>query len=340
MSELISIVVIGRNEEKNIARCLDSCLACDWDNKEIIYCDSESTDKTVEIARQYPVRVIVHKNRRRNPSIGRNIGLKAACGNYIYFIDADMELEPGYLRKAYPILNSRSDIACVVGIRKEVNANSFYVRMIDSSYHAYSTFGEVNTIFGGGGLFKRPPLVEVGGYYERFNCSEEQILGQELRKKGYKIILIDATMAYHDVGVYTLRQFLRFRGRQGRQLANALLLNDHALESAYRVAWKHIIEVALMIGWCVGLLLLGRYLFLYTLLSAVALTLVLTQKYLTVRTRPKGRPFFIYEFILGKPFHIIFQMYYLVKELFDQNHPSKATDGQIISDTTNLKAEQ
>ena len=57
MPELISIVVIGRNEEENIARCLESCLACNWDNKEIIYCDSESTDGTVEIAKRYPGQV-------------------------------------------------------------------------------------------------------------------------------------------------------------------------------------------------------------------------------------------------------------------------------------------
>ena len=102
---LVSIVIIGRNEEANLARCIELCLNADWANKEIIFCDSNSTDRSVEIARNYPVRVIVHQNLRRNPSIGRNIGWKAAKSDFVYLIDADMAVERYFLQKAFPVLN-------------------------------------------------------------------------------------------------------------------------------------------------------------------------------------------------------------------------------------------
>jgi len=335
MSELISIVVIGRNEEKNIARCLELCLACDWDNKEIIYCDSESTDATVEIARRYPVRVIVHKNERKNPSIGRNIGLRAARGDYVYFIDADMVLEREFLKAAFPVLVSHEVIACVVGRRLETRLDNFYVRLIDSSYHNYGRPGEVDSPSGGGGLFKRKALLEAGGYFERFNASEEPILGQQLHRLGYKIVLIDVIMAYHDVGVHTLRQYVWFRARQARQLANALILRERIDRPAYRLAQKHVIEFLLMVLWVAGFVLEGSYRPLLVGASGFVLLTWLAWKYTRLSGHPRRNVFFFHEFILGKPLHIVFQMYYLFRMLLIRDQPSNRPDGQIISDTGN-----
>ena len=335
MSELISIVVIGRNEEKNIARCLESCLAADWDNKEIIYCDSESTDRTVEIARPYPVRVIVHKNERRNPSIGRNVGLRAASGDYVYFIDADMVLESEFLKAAFPVLVSQPEIACVVGRRLETRLDNLLERLVDSSYGNYAEPGEVDSPSGGGGLFKRKAVLEAGGYFERFNCSEEPILGQELRKLGYKIVLIDATMAHHDVGVHTLRQYVWFRARQARQLANALILGVKIDRHAYRVAQKHVIEFTLMVLWVAALALVGPYRLLLVGASSFVLFMWLAWKYTHLSGHPRRDLFFLHEFILGKPLHILLQMYYLFGMLWTRDHPSNRPDGQIISDSGN-----
>jgi len=54
MREPLSITIITKNEEKRIAKCLDSVSFAD----EILVVDSGSTDRTVEIARQYGARVI------------------------------------------------------------------------------------------------------------------------------------------------------------------------------------------------------------------------------------------------------------------------------------------
>ena len=335
MSDLITIVVIGRNEEKNIVRCLESCLAADWDSKEIIYCDSESADRTVEIARQYPVRVIVHKNERRNPSIGRNIGLGVAKGDYVYFIDADMVLESEFLKAAFPVLVSQPEIACVVGRRLETRLDNLLERLVDSSYGNYAEPGEVDSPSGGGGLFKRKAVLEAGGYFERFNCSEEPILGQELRRLGYKIVLIDAVMAHHDIGVHTLRQYVWFRARQARQLANTLILRVKIDRHAYRVAQKHVIEFVLMVSWISIFIFAGAYRLLLASASGIILLVWLAWKYFCLKDHYKRNLFFFHEFILGKPLHIFFQMYYLFGMLWARDHPSNRPDGQIISDTAN-----
>jgi glycosyltransferase involved in cell wall biosynthesis len=333
MAELVSIVVIGRNEENNIARCLESCLAADWENKELIYCDSESTDRTVEIARNYPVRIIVHKNECRNPSIGRNIGLRAAGGDYVYFIDADMVLQREFLKKAFPVLVSHPEIACVIGRRLETRLDNFYVRLIDSGHSDHRSPGEVDYPSGGGGLFRRQAVLGAGGYFERFRASEEPILGQELRKLGYRIILIDTIMAYHDVGAHTLRQYIWFRARQARLLANALILGEKIDLHAYRVAQKHVAEFLILLFWAVAFAFTGSFRLLLASLSAVILFLGLAWKYYRLRGHPMRTLYFVHEFIVGKPLHIIFQMHYLLGMILSRDHPSNHPDGQVVSDT-------
>jgi glycosyltransferase involved in cell wall biosynthesis len=84
----VSGVVICRNEETSIARCLESLSFCD----EIVVVDSHSTDRTREIARRYTARVIEH------PFEGyvkqKNFALEQATHDWIVSLDADEALSP------------------------------------------------------------------------------------------------------------------------------------------------------------------------------------------------------------------------------------------------------
>lgn len=59
----LSILIKAYNEEGNIRRALESCLAEITDiDAEIVLADSCSTDKTVEIAKNFPVRIVQFEN--------------------------------------------------------------------------------------------------------------------------------------------------------------------------------------------------------------------------------------------------------------------------------------
>jgi glycosyltransferase involved in cell wall biosynthesis len=81
---MISTVVLSKNEEKNIKRCLESLSWCE----EIIVVDDNSTDGTVEIAKKMGAQVIVH-SLDDDFSAQRNIGLWHATGDWVLFVDAD-----------------------------------------------------------------------------------------------------------------------------------------------------------------------------------------------------------------------------------------------------------
>ncbi len=96
----ISAVIITKNEEKNIARCLESLKWVD----EIVVVDSESTDKTVKIAKEYNAKIV-------SPVWGgygkaKNFGVDTACGEWILSVDADEELSEKLTNELKEIINN------------------------------------------------------------------------------------------------------------------------------------------------------------------------------------------------------------------------------------------
>ncbi len=84
----ISVVIRARNEKKNIDRLLFGITQQTMENVEIILVDSGSTDNTLAIASQYPVKVVhIHPE---NFTFGRslNMGIEASSGDVIVIISA------------------------------------------------------------------------------------------------------------------------------------------------------------------------------------------------------------------------------------------------------------
>jgi len=84
----ISAVIISKNEETNIAECLKSI---SWVN-EIILVDAESTDKTVELAKNFTSKIII--NKWEGFVRQKIIALDQASNEWILNIDADERVSP------------------------------------------------------------------------------------------------------------------------------------------------------------------------------------------------------------------------------------------------------
>jgi chlorobactene glucosyltransferase len=104
----VSVILPARNEEKYIARCLDTLLAQDYPNFEVIAINDNSTDRTGEIIQSYAVRDrrIVYVSTPAKPEgwAGKNWachqGYKKASGEYLFFTDADTEHAPDVMSLA------------------------------------------------------------------------------------------------------------------------------------------------------------------------------------------------------------------------------------------------
>jgi glycosyltransferase involved in cell wall biosynthesis len=81
--DTISVIVITRNEESNIVECLQSV---SWVN-EIVVVDSQSTDRTVELAKQCAQKIIVAE--WQGYAAAKNTALEHATSEWILWLDAD-----------------------------------------------------------------------------------------------------------------------------------------------------------------------------------------------------------------------------------------------------------
>ncbi len=81
---MVTAIVLTKNEEKNIAKCLASLRFCN----EVVVIDDYSIDKTVEIARRYGARVF-QRHLKDDFASQRNFGLSKAKKGWVLFVDAD-----------------------------------------------------------------------------------------------------------------------------------------------------------------------------------------------------------------------------------------------------------
>ena len=86
MNYKISIIIRTYNEEKHIQEVLESLNKQTYKNYEIILIDSESTDRTVEIAKKYSVKVVSIKKKDFNYSYASNVGIMNATGDILCFL--------------------------------------------------------------------------------------------------------------------------------------------------------------------------------------------------------------------------------------------------------------
>ena len=108
MDGMISIIIPAFNEERYLPRLLECIKKQSYNDYEVIVADANSTDKTAKVAKKYGCRIV----KGGMPAVGRNNGAKAAKGNILLFLDADVQVDKNFLEKALDEYDSRKlDIA-------------------------------------------------------------------------------------------------------------------------------------------------------------------------------------------------------------------------------------
>ncbi len=211
----VSFVIIGRNEEKHLAACINSIMQVNYpqERKEIIFVDNNSTDRSVEIARRFPITVIALKEQPSTPGLARNAGLHAATGEYVHFVDGDMTIAPEWLNNALTAFEDER-VAAVVGRLQEIHPRkTIYNRFFELGWKM-APIGEICSP-GGGGMFRAAVLRAIGGYDDTLFGAEEIDLGYRLRDFQLKIMRVPHLMARHDMDMKSFGHFWRRGARDG-----------------------------------------------------------------------------------------------------------------------------
>lgn len=97
MKDLVSVVITTKNEEKKIQNTLESLKNQTHKDIEVVVLDSESIDRTAEIAAKLGAKVI---SQDTNIPEGRNLGAKHATSDILVFLDADTILQDNWIENS------------------------------------------------------------------------------------------------------------------------------------------------------------------------------------------------------------------------------------------------
>ena len=195
----VSIIIKALNEERHIAAAIESALAALSEiDGEVILADGGSADRTVEIARQYPI-VIVRLNRIEDRSCGSGaqLGFQYSRGRYLMLIDGDMRLHPTFLPAAIDALQQNPRLAGVGGAVFEHGVVNEEYEQRNKRYDPDRRGGFV-TRLNSSGLYRRTAIESIGYVTDRnLHGAEEFDLGARLHAAGWMLAKIDRPVVHH-----------------------------------------------------------------------------------------------------------------------------------------------
>lgn len=256
---VVSVIIKSLNEEKRIVAAIESALlAVSRVGGEVVLADSCSTDRTVELALAYPIRIVqlAHADERRC-GIGPQLGYQHSRGEFVYILDGDMLMLEDFLSHALDFLRAHPGIAGVGGHVVEQNKTSLEYIARGDRVLAHMQPGSVDRL-DGGGLYRRS-AIDASGYFSDRNLHsyEEFDLAVRLRSLGWGLwrLPINAAQHFgHDAPPYRL---LMRRWQTDHLCGLGELLRTSAGEPRFHLVFRGIRELRLylgVIGWWAVLL--------------------------------------------------------------------------------------
>lgn len=183
---LISVVVTAFNEEKYLSKCLEALNNQTYPKNKfsITVVDNNSTDRTVQIAKEFGVRVISEKRQGNTFALKR--GMDEARGDVIAVTDADTQVDNNWLWTINKIFLDSKVVAATGSMYMDAKSK-ITGRLIDIAYliimHIGMFIGKPN-LSGFNFAVRRNAFLQVGGINILFEMSSDVDLGIRLNKIG------------------------------------------------------------------------------------------------------------------------------------------------------------
>lgn len=219
---VISIIIPTYNSEATIGRCLKALLRINYPLKhiEIIIVDSSSMDKTMDIVHQFKTKygalfksfkIIVIKE--RGSSKARNIGIKNASGDFIFFLDSDVIVPPEAFKILLEHFNRDANVA-IAGLPYVRDKLSIFEKAL--YYRWPKPYGYLDFVDMGAALVRKD-LIRNLSFNEKLGLPwstwENTEFCAKILRCGYKIVGDTRCVCRHLKGVRsTINKSLKGKG--------------------------------------------------------------------------------------------------------------------------------
>jgi glycosyltransferase involved in cell wall biosynthesis len=194
LDELVSVVIPVYNGSQSIGKCLEALLVQSYRNIEIIVCDDNSSDETVDVVAKFTcsdLRIrFIHSSINTGPAGARNRGIKEARGSFIFFTDDDVVVPPDWITTGLRIFG---DTNCV-GIEGQIIYVSSTYRPRFSDRVVGNTSG--NHFMMANMAYRKDVLFEVGLLNESFRIMEDRDLALRVREYGNIVFSKDFSVTH------------------------------------------------------------------------------------------------------------------------------------------------
>ncbi len=217
----VSIVIPVYNMERYLPETLDSVLASDYDNLEVVMVDDGSTDASLEVMRRYAssdsrVRMVSQAN--AGVCAARNKAISLAAGEYILPVDADNTIEPTFVKDAVAILEGHPEVKVVAPRADFFGSHQGEWTLPPFSLHLLARKNIMDTCCA---MYRKKDWTRVGGYCEEIIVHEDWEFWISVLKDGGEVCRLPYIA-------------LHYRVREGMERTHDRRLKRHVVDTLNR----------------------------------------------------------------------------------------------------------
>ena len=218
---LVSVIIPAYNEQVNAVRTINSLLAQNYPNLEIIFVDDGSKDETYKVVNDaFEPKKNVHLFTKPNggKATALNYGVERSNADFVVCIDADTQLNPDAVSLLMRYFNEEkvASVAGNVKVGNEINMitkwqSIEYITSQNFDRRAFDLLNCITVVPGAIGAFKKEAIIAAGGFTSD-TLAEDCDLTMRLDRSGYIIRNCSDAISYTEAPE-TFRQFMKQRFR-------------------------------------------------------------------------------------------------------------------------------
>jgi glycosyltransferase involved in cell wall biosynthesis len=132
----VSVLIPTFNRRDYVVAAVQSALDQDFDDFEVVVVDDGSTDDTAELLRPFADRIRYIRTDNQGPALARNVGMQAARGEYVAYLDSDDLYYPYKLGLQTTLLDANPDVGMVYTEFSAFSDAGFWEPLHLRRYHA------------------------------------------------------------------------------------------------------------------------------------------------------------------------------------------------------------
>ena len=194
----VSVIVPVYNSEKYIVEALDSILASDYADIEVVCVDDGSKDASLQILNEYALRdsrVRVYSQQNAGACAARNYAISLAKGEFILPVDSDNKITSTFISRAMAVMLSDAEVKVVAPRAEYFGDKEGEWKLPPFSLNLLARKNIMDTC----ALFRKSDWERVGGYCNEIKTREDWAFWIAVLKDGGKVVRLPEVEFYYRV---------------------------------------------------------------------------------------------------------------------------------------------